>query len=217
MRRLLALAAVAASLVACAVLVVAPAAPAAKGGNSANAKRCHKGGYKDWVRADQTTFKNVGQCVSYAAHGGTLTQPTPPGDRAYCAPAGPLAFGQCFIPGQLDIDFDASSGPLGQNPTGTVLWESLPNSWQVQVTCLQVTGNRASIGGAVTGSSFPPDIGMGFAFTVVDNPPPAADLIDYAFREDILLPAPPAANTPACGDTREPTDPVTGDIVVEDN
>jgi hypothetical protein len=217
MRRHLALAAASASLVACALLVLAPAVPASKGGNSANAKRCQKGGYKDWVRADQTPFKNAGQCVRYAARGGTLTEPTPPEDRAFCAPTGPPILGQCSVPGRLDLDFDASSGPLSENPMGTILWESLPNSWVVQVTCLQVTGNRASVGGAITASSFPEDIGMGLAFTVVDNTPPTPDLIDFADFPDILLPAPPAANTPACGDTRQPTDPVTGDIVVQDN
>lgn len=214
MRRLLALAAAAASLVASAVLVVAPAAPAGKGGNSANAKRCQNGGYKNWVRADQTPFKNVGQCVSYAARGGTLTLRQ---DRAYCAPAGPLALGQCSVPGRLDFDFDASSGPLGENPTGTFLWESLPFHYEGQVTCLQVTGNRASVGGIITASPQPGAIGRGLAFTVVDNTPPTPDLIDYIGSPAILLPAPPAANTPACGDPRQPTNAVTGDTVVEDN
>jgi hypothetical protein len=216
MRRLLALAAAAASLVACAVLVVAPAAPAGKGGNSANAKRCQKGGYKHWVRADQTPFKNVGQCVSYAARGGTLTLRQ---DRAYCAPAGPPAFGQCSIPGKLDFDFDASSGPLGENPTGTFLWESLPFHFEGQVTCLQVTGNRASVGGTITASSSHPQfVGRGLAFTVVDNTPGAPDLVSYpASLQQFLQPAGPEANTPACGDTAQPTNPVAGDVVVEDN
>ena len=46
-----------------------------KGGNSAAAKACQKGGWKNWVQADQTPFKNTGDCVSYAAHGGVLTAP----------------------------------------------------------------------------------------------------------------------------------------------
>jgi hypothetical protein len=46
-----------------------------KGRNSAAAHRCHHGGWRNWVRADQTPFKNTGACVSYAAHGGTLTRP----------------------------------------------------------------------------------------------------------------------------------------------
>jgi len=43
-----------------------------KGGNSAAAHACQHGGYKNFTRADGTSFKNTGKCVSYAAHGGTL-------------------------------------------------------------------------------------------------------------------------------------------------
>ena len=43
-----------------------------KGGNSAAAHACQHGGYKKFVRADGTSFKNTGACVSYAAQGGTL-------------------------------------------------------------------------------------------------------------------------------------------------
>jgi hypothetical protein len=45
------------------------------GGNSKAAHQCQKGGWRNWRRADQTSFKNAGACVSYAAHGGTLTAP----------------------------------------------------------------------------------------------------------------------------------------------
>lgn len=197
-------------------LTVGVAPATAKGGNSANATKCQKGGYKDWVRADQTPFKNVGQCVSYAAKGGTLTKPTAARDRAYCAPAGPPALGPCFVPGLLGFDFDASSGPLGQNPTGTFIWERLPLSVEGQVTCLQVTGNRASVGGTITSSpSIPQFVGRGLAFTVVDNTV-GPDLISLPGGIH-LLPAGPPANTPNCGDVLQPTGSVTGDIVVEDD
>ena len=53
------------------------AAPGKKGGNSAAAHQCRHGGWKSLVRADQTTFKNGGACVSYAAHGGTPAAPKP--------------------------------------------------------------------------------------------------------------------------------------------
>jgi hypothetical protein len=43
-----------------------------KGGNSAAAHACQHGGYRNFTRADGTSFKNTGKCVSYAAHGGTL-------------------------------------------------------------------------------------------------------------------------------------------------
>src|SRR5262245_37420729 len=72
------------------------------------------------------------------------------GVHVFCPPAGSLAFGQCSVPGRLDFDFDASSGPLGQNPTGTFVFESLPFHIEGHVTCLQVTGNRGSVGGVIT-------------------------------------------------------------------
>ena len=44
-----------------------------KGGNSATAKLCQHGGWQRLHRADGGSFKNAGACVSYAAHGGTLS------------------------------------------------------------------------------------------------------------------------------------------------
>jgi len=58
-------------------LVAAPLAgakkkppPSSPPGNSGAAHQCQKGGYLSLVGADGTTFKNVGACVSFAAHGG---------------------------------------------------------------------------------------------------------------------------------------------------
>src|SRR6185436_8801741 len=45
---------------------------AQSGGNSAAAQLCQDGGYLNLVRTDGTGFRNVGECVSYAAHGGTF-------------------------------------------------------------------------------------------------------------------------------------------------
>jgi len=55
------------------VLLTLAVSASARGGNAANAKLCRKGGWMTWVRADQTPFLNQGDCVSYAAKGGTLT------------------------------------------------------------------------------------------------------------------------------------------------
>jgi hypothetical protein len=41
-------------------------------GNSDAAHACQQGGYLTLHRADGTTFANEGQCVSYAAHDGTI-------------------------------------------------------------------------------------------------------------------------------------------------
>jgi hypothetical protein len=45
----------------------------AAGGNPDAAHACQNGGYLRFQGIDGTTFTNVGQCVSYAAHGGTMT------------------------------------------------------------------------------------------------------------------------------------------------
>ena len=41
-------------------------------GNSSNAKLCQKGGWMQLVTSDGAPFANQGECVSYAARGGTL-------------------------------------------------------------------------------------------------------------------------------------------------
>ncbi len=43
-----------------------------RGGNSDAAHACQQGGYQNLFRTDGTGFTNVGDCVSYAAQGGTL-------------------------------------------------------------------------------------------------------------------------------------------------
>jgi hypothetical protein len=138
------------------------------------------------------------------------------GDRAFCAPAGPPVPEQCHLFfGFTRFDFDASSGPLGENPSGAFRYDEggLGFFFEGQVTCLQVTGNRASIGGTVTASNFLPG-GSGFAFTAVDNTPVAPDQMSTGTE----LPAGPPANTPACGDVTGAGHTVTfGDIVVQDN
>jgi len=58
-------------------LAVASSAGAAAGGNRDAAHACQDGGWQQLVRADQTPFTNEGDCVSYAAHGGTLAFPLP--------------------------------------------------------------------------------------------------------------------------------------------
>ena len=87
--------------VAVAVCVVAagPAA-AAKGGNSDNAKRCQKGGWRSLFDATGERFVNQGDCVSYGAQGGTLYTSA---GQAVCQ-----AFGGTYVPDGGD---------------GTLLWQ----------------------------------------------------------------------------------------------
>ena len=54
------------------IVILAAPALAAPGGNSAAAAACENGGYVNFTDTAGNTFRNVGACVSYAAHGGTL-------------------------------------------------------------------------------------------------------------------------------------------------
>jgi len=55
-----------------AALAVGVSTATAGGGNSDAAHACQQGGWQELVREDGTPFKNTGDCVSYAAHGGKL-------------------------------------------------------------------------------------------------------------------------------------------------
>lgn len=87
------------ALTASALLVGVSAAEAANGGNSAAAKPCQKGGWQDLATSTGESFATAGECVSYAAQGGTFrTRPASFADA--CAANGGL-----FI----DIDGDVWS------------------------------------------------------------------------------------------------------------
>jgi len=58
-------------------LGIGAANAAAGGGNSANAKLCQNNGSQKLMRADGTPFVNQADCVSYGAHGGTITPKSP--------------------------------------------------------------------------------------------------------------------------------------------
>jgi hypothetical protein len=44
---------------------------------------CKKGDWAEWVRTDGTAFADQGECVSYVAEGGTLSEPTDPPDSTF--------------------------------------------------------------------------------------------------------------------------------------
>ena len=70
------LVAVIAAVTASALMVGVSAAEAAKGGNSENAKLCQKGGWQDLVGSGGQRFASEAECVSHAAQGGTVREPT---------------------------------------------------------------------------------------------------------------------------------------------
>jgi hypothetical protein len=77
-------------LVLCAglALTVGITTASAGGGNSDNAKLCQQGGWEDLEREDGSPFKNDGDCVSYAAQGGTFGQPSSSAGQLFCESLG---------------------------------------------------------------------------------------------------------------------------------
>jgi hypothetical protein len=70
-----------------------------------------------------------------------------PGSAAAQAPTQDSVTSQSGFP--FDVHLDASSGPLGENPTGIVSWHAgggLGPTWFGDVSCLSVSGNAAIIG-----------------------------------------------------------------------
>jgi hypothetical protein len=130
-------------------LVAAPLAgakkpsPGSNPGNSGAAHKCQKGGYLSLVGADGTTFRNVGACVSFAAHGGRFatglvipagkkatlsnaqfgdfllpTAPLAPNSATNC-PADPLAYGYQV---NLGANVQIATGGMGcQVAAGAVI------------------------------------------------------------------------------------------------
>jgi hypothetical protein len=60
------------ALLATTLVVLSAGTASAGGGNSAAAHACQKGGYLGLVGSNGETFRNTGECVSFAAHGGTF-------------------------------------------------------------------------------------------------------------------------------------------------
>ena len=102
---------------------------------------------------------------------------------------------------------DAHSGPSGENATGTATFGARQTFFGGPVTCLNVTGNRAVIGGD---SGF---VGPeGYFFVVVDNSATGApDLFG------ILFPPPADAPTTCPANLDVPLQPAaSGDLIVHD-
>ncbi|MGN6429270.1 MAG: hypothetical protein ACTHNB_00875 [Gaiellaceae bacterium] len=111
-------------LLACVVVVagVMATTAGAGGGNSDAAKACQMGGWQTLVRQDGTGFTNTGDCVSYAAHGGSLI---PTGHHLITFsefPVGTVVTTQYASEGVL---VSGTPGPFisedGSNPTSPVL------------------------------------------------------------------------------------------------
>jgi hypothetical protein len=152
-------------------------APGSGHGNSGAAHKCQKGGYLSLVGADGTTFKNVGKCISFAAHGrkfatglvvpagkkATLsnaqfgdafpTAPLAPNTSTNC-PGDPLAYGYQL---NLGANIQLATGGVGcQSVAGAVIGPfptaALLRVWLTDLHAPVFTfysdGNHASVTGS---------------------------------------------------------------------
>src|SRR4029453_10924822 len=122
-----------------------------------------------WGQSARRCRLLVGVVAAFAGACVTL-----PGAAGAQAPAQDSAVGQVFVVEfipfpfpQFDATFDARSGPSGENPTGSVRVVTRAFIADGPVTCLTVTGNRATIGFADTDVQFDGEQ-SGFLF-VEDN------------------------------------------------
>lgn len=111
--------------------------------------------------------------------------------------------------GRLSVQFtfDARSGPAGENPTGTVSFDALlVDLGALQVSCLSVSGNRASM--IVRIASPSPPAPAGVVISVEDNGAAAQDTLAWSFVT--ILPS----ECPVSSAAGEPI--LAGDITVTD-
>ena len=108
--------------------------------------------------------------------------------------------------------FDVSSEPSGESPSGTIQGDGVLLDFDLQVTCLQVTGNRAVIGGGQIASGLTVQV----YFVVVDEPGDVQDrILERLFVNDPLTPATCAEfDAQTAGTTPPPAN--FGSIVVTD-
>ena len=124
-------------------------------GNSGAAHKCQKGGYRSLVGADGTTFKNVGACVSFAAHGGKFatglvipagekatlsnaqfgdvllpTAPLAPNTATNC-PGDPLAYGYQL---NLGTNIQIATGGMGCNVAAGAVIGPFPTAVLLRIT-----------------------------------------------------------------------------------
>jgi hypothetical protein len=88
----------------------------------------------------------------------------------------------------IEFTFDAHSGPSGQSPSGSAEWIDRTDLFGGSVTCLTVTGNRATIGFANQRGALTDIVKGGFLF-VEDNGMPGAGQDNV--RGQLLFDAPP--------------------------
>jgi hypothetical protein len=118
------------------------------------------------------------------------------------APVGDSVTGDLFDQFETGVqvfDFDARSGPAGENPTGLASWHvggGLGPSWSASVSCLAVSGTTAVIGFSGTlyfMGELSPDAGL---IRVVDGGGPQSGQDSFEWAETTGVPGGPVIPGP---------------------
>lgn len=120
-----------------AMLVLAALPTAAVGASTAQAAsgedRCKDGGWRNLSGDQGQPFPDQGQCIKWQRE-----HPAPAQDTVVITGSGNVF---------SDISFDARSGPLGENPSGTYSYTAYGSIHVTgTVTCLSVTGSGLGAG-----------------------------------------------------------------------
>jgi hypothetical protein len=140
--------------VAAMLMFASSSAAAPPPGNSGAAHACHQGGYVYQVRPDGTGFSSTGECVSWAAHGGTLIDVRVVASIRVTAPASATA-GQGFPVSATGIN--GVGGVVGDVTSHTTFSLS-PDGSCTAATCTATkagTHTVHGVDGALSGDASP--------------------------------------------------------------
>jgi hypothetical protein len=115
----------------------------------------------------------------------------------------------------VTITFDVVSGPLGENPSGSVLFQREAGFFhRSAITCLNVAGNRATIGVRIVEETSGEFVGWTLNYDVFDGGPGTQDRV--AFDNIDNTGAPPSCAFDAGPPQQEFAPIVAGDLIVTD-
>ena len=116
-----------------------------------------------------------------------------------------------FSGNEIEVRVNAQSGPSGEDPRGHFYYQESDSAFAIsgRVTCLNVVGNRAAVGGVIERSNDPVlDVGAGVLLFIRDDDEGAGDAFELS-----VDPTPETCPLPLS----EPSFPANqGNLVVHD-
>ena len=121
-------------------MVVGVAGPASAASNAENAKLCQQGGWESLYSSTGASFKNAGDCVSYAAAGGQFFSVP-----ACFNSAGFLVADTALVAGPLDTlnnveNYRSTNGSCAGSLLGYTTWVYATDAAMAEAKCQAITG-----------------------------------------------------------------------------